>query len=576
MALVELTQAVSTDQSGTVVDGNGSTVDYSLTGAGGNFASGYGDIDGSNIYLGNGAETLSIDFQSGGNPYSVTGLVFKLNATNQGEIMDFTINGVDVNLNTLIANGDVTIIQDSGQTNVNANGDLDGDNTQFPNSDMFMFNFPIQSMQIAHNGAGSGSLVELFVDDSVSTITPDGTVHGNSAGEVMGDGYDDSANSANGDVIGDNPADGVGGFDNHDDIVLGYSGEDTISAGLGNDLVYGGTQNDVISGGAGADILFGDAGGDLVQGNSGEDIITGGSGEDTLEGGVGNDQLSGGNGDDLMVGGSGEDVMKGGFGSDTFDIDDQASDTIVGNEDTDNSDVDVLDLSDIAGLYSINYAGGDDEDGSVVMEDSGGTATGDVLVFQDIEKIICFTRGTRITTANGDVAVEDLSLGDTVQTMDNGFQPIRWIGKRTVPAYGKLAPIMFKAGALDNHRDLRVSPQHRMLVQDWRAETLFGEFEVLSAAKHFVNGDTIFAQEGGDVEYFHILFDTHEIIFAEGAATESFHPGEEGARAVDPEQYEELLSLFPELRQDVSAYGPSARMTLKTHEGRLIAHELIA
>lgn len=193
------------------------------------------------------------------------------------------------------------------------------------------------------------------------------------------------------------------------------------------------------------------------------------------------------------------------------------------------------------------------------------------LMKNDPETVFCFVRDTRIMTPRGEVAVQDLQLDDLVNTMDNGLQPIRWIGRRTVPARGKMAPILFKEGVLGNRRDLRVSPEHRVLISDWRAETYFGEAEVLSAAKYFSNGETVYAERADEVEYFHFLFDAHEIVFAEGAAVESFHPGEKGAAGVSPDQFEELLELFPELRVDRGLYGQAARMSLKAHEGKLLS-----
>ena len=135
---------------------------------------------------------------------------------------------------------------------------------------------------------------------------------------------------------------------------------------------------------------------------------------------------------------------------------------------------------------------------------------------------------------------------------------------------GKVAPIVIKAGALDNDRDLRVSPLHRMLISDWRAELMFGEQEVLAAAKHLVNGDTIYVEEGLEVEYFHMLFDQHEIVTANGAPSESFHPGEQGMGWLDEEVREEIFTIFPELRGDYAEYGPAARTSLKAFEARAL------
>ena len=134
----------------------------------------------------------------------------------------------------------------------------------------------------------------------------------------------------------------------------------------------------------------------------------------------------------------------------------------------------------------------------------------------ELEPAVCFTRGTLIKTDQGERPIEELAAGDMVLTMDHGYQPIRWIGSSKRAATGDLAPILIRKGALGNDRDLRVSPQHRMLLQGWQAELLFGELEVLATAKSLLNDHSILRDEGGEVEYFHMLFDTHEIIYAEG------------------------------------------------------------
>ena len=189
---------------------------------------------------------------------------------------------------------------------------------------------------------------------------------------------------------------------------------------------------------------------------------------------------------------------------------------------------------------------------------------------------VCFTRGTLIKTQAGDITVEELSAGDMVLTMDHGYQPIRWLGSTERSATGSLAPILIRKGALGNDRDLRVSPQHRMLLQGWQAELLFGEAEVLATAKSLVNDNSIIRVEGGEVEYFHILFDTHEIIYAEGTPSESFHPGEQGWKALDEPTRNEIVELFPELSDgDFSSYGPAARVSLKHKEGQLLGQYML-
>lgn len=135
---------------------------------------------------------------------------------------------------------------------------------------------------------------------------------------------------------------------------------------------------------------------------------------------------------------------------------------------------------------------------------------------------VSFARGTRITLSSGAQApIEALRPGDRVLTRDDGPQPVRWIGRTTVRAVGAFAPIVIREGALNNAGDLVVSPDHRLFVWQ-RADALgAGRAEVLVRARHLVNGTTVRARHGGFVDYFQLLFDRHQIIYAEGIAAES-------------------------------------------------------
>ena len=183
----------------------------------------------------------------------------------------------------------------------------------------------------------------------------------------------------------------------------------------------------------------------------------------------------------------------------------------------------------------------------------------------------CFTAGTMIETERGEVAIEDLQVGDMVRTMDHGMQPLRWVNSSKVKAKGRRAPVLIKKGALGNDRDLLVSQAHRVLLQDWRNEFLFDEGEVLVAANSLVNDQTIMRQEGGMVEYFHILFDRHEIVFANGMPAESFHPGEASVGQMAKQSRAEIYDLFPELEGNEASYGYSVRKTIYAAEASLLA-----
>ncbi|MBZ8119297.1 Hint domain-containing protein [Roseovarius sp. LXJ103] len=135
---------------------------------------------------------------------------------------------------------------------------------------------------------------------------------------------------------------------------------------------------------------------------------------------------------------------------------------------------------------------------------------------------VAFTRGTRITMASGaQKPVEELQDGDMVLTRDDGPRAVTWIGRSTARAVGDFAPICIKAGALHNEGDLYVSPDHRLFIYQ-RSDALgAGRHEVLVRARHLLNGDTIVQEPGGFVDYFQLLFDDHQIIYAEGIAAET-------------------------------------------------------
>lgn len=184
---------------------------------------------------------------------------------------------------------------------------------------------------------------------------------------------------------------------------------------------------------------------------------------------------------------------------------------------------------------------------------------------------VCFTPGTLIDMAAGRMPVERIAVGDLVQTLDHGVQPVRMILRDTFRAVGDLAPVRFATGALGNDAPLMVSPQHRMLITGWRAEMFFGQDEVLVAAKHLVNGDTIRQVPGGTVDYIHLLFDAHQIVFGQGVPSESYFPLHAMETSGDASRAE-VLALFPQLEQA----GPEVTLPVRAVIRRCEATVLVA
>ena len=195
-------------------------------------------------------------------------------------------------------------------------------------------------------------------------------------------------------------------------------------------------------------------------------------------------------------------------------------------------------------------------------------------------EIPCFTLGTLIATPTGLRAVDSLRVGDLVQTADHGAQVVRWINQRRIGAAAlallpQLRPIRIKAGALGEgcpQADLVVSPQHRMLVRSKVALRMFDAGEVLVAAKHLLGLPGIaVAEDLAEVTYVHFLCDQHEVVFANGAPTESLYAGPMTLRALGEAAVAEIMQIFPDLAQLDSFRLSPARPLVRGSDGRHMA-----
>ncbi|MCH2076538.1 MAG: Hint domain-containing protein [Rhodobacteraceae bacterium] len=475
---------------------------------------------------------------------------------------------------------------------------------------------------------------------AVSTITvvgvSDGIVSGTAGADLIDAAYEDDPD---GDMVDADDAVLAGDAGDMDVIEAG-GGDDTVFSGADDDEVSGGAGDDLISGGAGADILGGDGGDDtfVLESGFGADTITGGETDEV----AGGDEIDASSlADDVTVTftgdeagtlaagsdtaafeaieaittGSGEDVVDAaaatssvtietgegadditlGLGADSVDGGDDADtfsagaggfvgDNVDGGSGGD--DQDTLDLTGTVpegGRLEINQtpsADGTGFDGTVSYFNADGSPAG-TLTFTDMESVVpCFTPGTVIKTFRGEIDVQSLKVGDRVLTRDNGFQPIRWIGRRDLTRADlrqrpQFNPIEIEAGALQPgqpERAMRVSPQHRMLIEGASAQMLFGSDEVLVAARHMTCVAGIRRVKPEAVTYIHLLFDHHEIVQADGAWSESFQPGHHSLAGMDSATREEIFTLFPELMKVGSAARvyPAARPTVQGREAPLL------
>jgi len=345
-----------------------------------------------------------------------------------------------------------------------------------------------------------------------------------------------------------------------DTFIVPEGGSNIINGGDPHELV-GNDGEDVIQSGAGTDDLAGGGSNDSLSGEAGNDTLDGGAGNDTLDGGEDNDSLTGGDGSDLFIwDGASDDVIT------DFGVGNTGT---TGDSDTSyTGDNDFVDLSGIfnpATLAAYNAAAGtnfvtplqamnhDLADGVINFNgtDLSGptlTITGRTSATTDETGVICFGAGTMIATASGEVPIERLRPGDMIQTMDNGLQPlamsaVRKLGAAELAANPNLKPIMFKSGVFNEERSLIVSPQHAMLLKS------DGE-EKLVRAKHLAeaSGGMVRRMNGcKEITYIHLIFDAHQVIFANRRPTESFFPGPEAIKAMPHETLMEFEAIFPDV-----------------------------
>ena len=504
-----------------------------------------------NIVLGGGRDTVLLGDGSGSDAVQA----FDLTDSGDGTTND------QLDVSDLTSDGGTTPVTTDDVVVTDTNGDGTGDAVlTFPGGETITL-VGVLAAQL-DNAAALQSIgipgVGIAPDFIVQGTSGDDRIDGSYLGDPEGDRVDNSDHS-----------DGS----NNDSIVAG-DGNDFIDAGLGNDTVRAGADDDRVIAGLGDDLVDGGAGNDNLSGQEGDDRILGGLGNDTIDGGGDNDSLTGGEGNDVFVISGGNDTIA--------DFNFGATGTLTDGDASNN------DFVDLSGYYdNLAELHADQADDGILNQSnaadySNNTQFGaDSLVLQGVSAdssgltaentgVVCFTKGAQILTEAGYRPIETLYIGDLVLTEDNGFQPIRWIGQRTVPGRGNLAPVFFETGVLNGaKRPLLVSPQHRVLISGYQAELFFGEAAVLIPAKFLINGTTVREQPCAEVTYFHLMFDHHEVIYSDGQASESFHANDTGLDVIAEAGREELFAIFPELRWNSGAHGDTARNCLKAREAEI-------
>ena len=180
---------------------------------------------------------------------------------------------------------------------------------------------------------------------------------------------------------------------------------------------------------------------------------------------------------------------------------------------------------------------------------------------------VSFGRGTMIALADGrQCPIEGLVVGDPILTRDHGPQPLRWIGRATLRAIGSFAPVVISKGTLGNDADLIVSQHHRVFLYHRNRPTGLRTAELLVQAKHLVDGEAVFLRDGGFVDYFSLVFDRHEIIYAEGIPAESLMVSDATLARLPEGLADEVAAQFPGLSQ-AQHYGTEADASVLSQLG---------
>lgn len=197
--------------------------------------------------------------------------------------------------------------------------------------------------------------------------------------------------------------------------------------------------------------------------------------------------------------------------------------------------------------------------------------------------VICFTPGTMIQCEDGPRLVDEIDEGVKIQTKDNGCQEVLWMGRRRITgarlhAMPRFAPVRLVQGALGDDipdQGLLVSPDHRIIVRGPKARSLFNADEVLVAASDLVNEETVFIDHSvREVTYIHMLLEEHQVVFANGVETESFHPASGSLSTITPQERERLVAQMPQVVEDATSYGTYARRSLSASEAAILRHDV--
>jgi hypothetical protein len=172
-----------------------------------------------------------------------------------------------------------------------------------------------------------------------------------------------------------------------------------------------------------------------------------------------------------------------------------------------------------------------------------------------------------VRTPCGARHVANLRPGDLVVTRDRGLRPVRLVWSRTVTeadmaADPSLAPVCLRPraiGPMMPQRDLHVAGDHRLLIPGYRLADRPDTAAALIPAREIAGtSDAAFVDRArGDMTFYNLVFDSHEVFTANGLPVESFHITDDTLAVVPQGALERLQELLPVLRARLEDEGDS-------------------
>ncbi len=205
--------------------------------------------------------------------------------------------------------------------------------------------------------------------------------------------------------------------------------------------------------------------------------------------------------------------------------------------------------------------------------------------YEDLPDYVCFLAGTEIETPSGPRQVEALVAGDLVLTESGQPKPIRWIGRNkiseiTLAEKPHLQPVSIQPHAFGPgapNKTISLSPQHRVAVSSSQCQVYFNSTNVLASAKSLINRDDVHqSTQNGDVTYYHILMDEHELLLSSGLWTESLFIGESTLETLPRWTLARLRELSESRTGKHFSEVQTALPVLKNYEVEVVRDSLLA